>query len=94
MCEKYINPHLKWGLTFVFMRNIGRRVTLTNNEFLEKLNREFGILPPDKYDQDWEFTAGDSSKTEEYIEFYDNENLSVNQKDIIMNMIIQGLDGI
>lgn len=63
-------------------------------DFYDVLNRKFGILPPTKDDQDWQWTCGDSSKTEGYISFYHEycDSMLDDQKDIIINMIIQGFD--
>lgn len=44
------------------------------NDFYTILNKRFGIMPPTESEQDWEYTCGDASQTEDYILFY-NENL-------------------
>ena len=58
------------------------------------LNQKFGILPPDKYDQDWQWTCGKWEQTEDYITFYNDYFLLLNhhQKHDLINMIIQGFD--
>ena len=63
-------------------------------DFYEILNKRFGILPPTKYDQDWQWTCGDTSQTEDYISFYQEfyDSMLDDQKDVIINMIIQGFD--
>ncbi len=62
--------------------------------FYGVLNQRFGILPPTKYDQDWKWTCGKSFQTEEYIDFYHEyfDSLTNDQKDTVINMIIQGFD--
>lgn len=50
------------------------------------------VMPPSKYDQDWEFTAGDSGHTEDYIDFYKEYSLTLTQKKKIMNMVIEGFN--
>lgn len=61
-------------------------------DFYSVLYQKCGVIPPDKFDQDWRFTAGDSENTENYIDFYHKNILSVHQKKEMMNMIIQGFD--
>lgn len=65
---------------------------MNNQEFLSVLYERYGVLPPGKYDQDWEFTAGDSCHTEDYIDFYCESSLTIRQKSDMMNMIIQGFN--
>lgn len=65
---------------------------LNDREFLSILQEKYGVMPPDKYDQDWEFTAGDSKHTEDYIDFYNKHPLSFRQKREMIHMIIQGFD--
>lgn len=65
---------------------------MNNNDFLSALYKNYGVLPPDKYDQDWEFTAGNSKHTEDYIDFYNENLLTMSQKLSMVNMIIQGFD--
>ena len=38
---------------------------MDNKEFLSVLYERYGVLPPDQYDQDWEFTAGAAEHTED-----------------------------
>ncbi len=61
-------------------------------DFYSILYQKYGVIPPDKFHQDWRFTAGDSENTENYIDFYHKNILSVHQKKEMMNMIIQGFD--
>ena len=67
---------------------------MTMDEFYIILNQKFGILPPDKYDQDWEWTAGRWEQTSDYITFYHEffYKLDDYQKYCTINMIIQGFD--
>lgn len=65
---------------------------MNDKEFLSILQEKYGVMPPDKYDQDWEFTAGDSKHTEDYIDFYHKYSLTLFQKSDMINMIIQGFD--
>lgn len=64
------------------------------DDFYEILNGRFGIMPPTELDQDWEFTCGDPLQTEEYISFYYEyaHSLRDDQKDVVINMIIQGFE--
>ncbi len=64
------------------------------DDFYEVLNQKFGIMPPTKYDQDWEWTCGKSSQTEGYIAFYHEyfDSMTDEQKYSVINMIIQGFD--
>ena len=64
------------------------------NDFYTILNKWFGIMPPTESEQDWEYTCGDASQTEDYILFY-NENLPIlddEQKETLVNMMIQGFE--
>lgn len=63
-------------------------------QFYSMLNRKFGILPPDKYTQDWQWECGKWEQTEDYISFYNDHVASLNssQKYDLINMIIQGFD--
>lgn len=65
---------------------------MSDKEFLSALYKNYGVLPPGKYDQDWEFTAGDSAHTEDYIDFYNENLLTMHQKLSMVHMIIQGFD--
>ena len=66
------------------------------NDFYEVLNQKFGIIPPTKYDQDWQWTCGNPSQTEGYISFYHDyaDSMSDDQKSVVINMIIQGYEDI
>ena len=75
-----------------FERKKNHKNVISGNEFYSILYERYGVMPPDKYDQDWEFTAGDSEHTEDYINFYEKYSLSSFQKIEILNMIIQGLN--
>ena len=66
-------------------------------EFVTKLNEECGVRLPEKDDQDWEFCAGDYTRTEDYIDFYKkySDEMDSNRwgdKELLSNMIIQGLE--
>lgn len=65
---------------------------MDNEEFLSVLYERYGVLPPDPYDQDWEFTAGAAEHTEDYIDFYHDFPLTFHQKYEMINMIIQGFN--
>ena len=72
--------------------NVERESIIEMQDFYSILYQKYGVIPPDKFDQDWRFTAGDSENTENYIDFYHKNILSVHQKKEMMNMIIQGFD--
>ena len=66
-------------------------------ELVTKLNEECGVRLPEKDDQDWEFCAGDYTRTEDYIDFYKkySDEMDSNRwgdKELLSNMIIQGLE--
>ncbi|WP_294482485.1 hypothetical protein [uncultured Ruminococcus sp.] len=66
-------------------------------DLVTRLNEECGVRLPEKDDQDWEFCAGDYTRTEDYIEFYKkySDEMDSNRwgdKELLSNMIIQGLD--
>lgn len=65
---------------------------MDNKEFLSVLEERYGVMPPGEYDQDWEFTAGDSKHTEDYIDFYHEFPLTPQQKTAMINMIIEGFE--
>lgn len=65
---------------------------MSDKEFLSVLQEKYGVMPPDPYEQDWEFTAGDAEYTEDYIDFYREYPLTYRQKSEMINMIIQGFD--
>ena len=44
-------------------------------DLVTRLNEECGVRLPEKDDQDWEFCAGDYTRTEDYIEFYKKDLL-------------------
>ncbi len=53
-------------------------------DLVTRLNEECGVRLPKKDDQDWEFCAGDYTRTEDYIEFYlipQNSNRFCNSKE-------------
>ena len=64
--------------------------------FYEILKTRFGIEPPAKGEQDWEFTCGSSEQTNGYIDFYleFSNDLSEEQKYLVVNMILQGYEDI
>ena len=72
--------------------NVERESIIEMQDFYSILYQKYGVISPDKFDQDWRFTAGDSENTENYIDFYHKNILSVHQKKEMMNMIIQGFD--
>lgn len=62
-----------------------------------KLNIECGVRLPEKNDQDWEFCAGEYTRTEDYIEFYKKYSDEMDSgrwsdKELLSNMIVQGLE--
>lgn len=62
-----------------------------------KLNIECGVRLPEKNDQDWEFCAGEYTRTEDYIEFYkkysdEMDSRRWSDKELLSNMIVQGLE--
>ena len=66
-------------------------------DLVGKLHEECGVRKPEDWDQDWEFCAGDYTRTEDYIEFYKkySDEMDSNRwgdKELLSNMIIQGLD--
>ena len=56
------------------------------------LHEKYGVMLPDSYEQDWEFTAGNSKHTEDYIDFYNEYPLTLRQKSDMINMILQGFN--
>lgn len=61
------------------------------------LNIECGVRLPEKNEQDWEFCAGEYTRTEDYIEFYKKYSDEMDSgrwsdKELLSNMIVQGLD--
>lgn len=66
-------------------------------DLVGKLHEECGVRKPEDWDQDWEFCAGDYTRTEDYIEFYkkysdEMDSKKWGDKELLSNMIIQGLD--
>lgn len=66
------------------------------NDFYEILKERFGILPPTKYEQDWQWTCGKSYQTGGYISFYHeySNSMTDDQKYLVINIIIQGFEDI
>ncbi len=66
-------------------------------DLVTRLNQECGVRPPENNDQDWEFCAGDYTRTEDYIRFYQKyseemESGRWSDKELLCNMIVQGLE--
>ncbi|SEK87839.1 hypothetical protein [Ruminococcus albus] len=66
-------------------------------ELARKLNEECGVPLPEKGDQDWEFCAGDYTRTEDYIKFYkkysdEMEAGKFSDKELLSDIIIQGIE--
>ena len=66
------------------------------NDFYDILKERFGILPPTKYEQDWQWTCGKSYQTDGYISFYHeySNSMTDDQKYLVINIIIQGFEDI
>lgn len=67
-------------------------------DFVTKLHEECGVKPPEAGDQDWEFCAGDYTRTEDYIQFYRKYSEKIDasgkysDKRLLSDMIIQGIE--
>ncbi len=67
-------------------------------ELVRKLNEECGVREPEDWDQDWEFCAGDYTRTEDYIKFYKKYSEEMDSsgkysdKRLLSDMIIQGIE--
>ncbi len=63
-------------------------------DFYGKLHAECGVRYPLGNDQDWEFCAGESSRTGDYIAFYRKYAAEMRDRDrhLLINMIVQGIE--
>ncbi|MGO4530369.1 hypothetical protein AB4Z30_14905 [Paenibacillus sp. 2TAF8] len=59
---------------------------------IESLIKKLNLPPLTPYSQDWEYTSADSSRVDEFITYYENNQLNKNEKFTLMIVIISSFD--
>jgi len=63
-----------------------------DKESIESLIKKLNLPPLTPYSQDWEYTSADSSRVDEFITYYENNQLNKNEKFTLMIVIISSFD--
>lgn len=58
----------------------------------ESLIARLGLPEPDEYCQDWEYLVADSSRIEEFLEYYERNHLNIEEKFALMVIIVASFD--
>lgn len=64
-------------------------IVYISKETIKKLSDELGLNNIDKYTQDWEYEATDSSRIMEFISYYLSNVLTENEKYGLMRLIME-----
>jgi len=58
----------------------------------ESLIQKLGLPEPDEFCQDWEYIVANASRVEEFLAFYENTPLNIEEKFALMVIIIASFD--
>lgn len=56
---------------------------------IDRLTKELGLKGADKYTQDWEYEVVNVNQLPNYINFYKNNKLNLNEKSTLMRIILE-----
>ena len=56
---------------------------------INKFTQELKLEGAHEFTQDWEYEVADVNQLTEYIEYYQNDNLTINEKTTLMRMILE-----
>lgn len=59
---------------------------------IESLTSKLKLTKLDEYSQDWEYEACDSTRVTEFVSFYENDQLNMEERFALMNLIISSYD--
>ena len=62
------------------------------NEAINSLNEKLKLSPLSPFAQDWEYEQTDSTKVQDFISFYENNQLSNDEKFALMKLIVASFD--
>ncbi len=72
-----------------FMKNMMNELKYPSKETIDKLTRNLNLKGADEFTQDWEYEVADVSQLSDYVDYYEKNDLNLNEKATLMRMILE-----